>query len=173
MYYIKDSCINYTCMKDVLLCVHLYMSYILSCPYYTVHVQIKSSRLTNLDTLHEFAHIKWTQIQVVGGPVLMLCPSLSHSTYHTLIMHPSPQSQIETCNQEALKLATMINNRSPMLASDPFLSHLIAAHVEISHILTKDLETGGVVNPNSAHKSGLSFSVCILVAFCVLSIIWS
>ena len=37
--------------------------------------------------------------------------------------------QIEVCHQEAVKLATFINNQTPMIASDPFLSHLIAAHV--------------------------------------------
>ncbi len=33
------------------------------------------------------------------------------------------------CNAEAVKLATFINNHTPMLASDPILSHLVAAKV--------------------------------------------
>lgn len=33
------------------------------------------------------------------------------------------------CNAEAVKLSTFVNNHTPMLASDPILSHLVAADV--------------------------------------------
>ena len=63
------------------------------------------------------------------------------------------QLQIEACNQEAVKLATLINNRTPMLASDPFLSHLIAARAKVSYFQspeqTRD-NIGGVSGSKSA-----------------------
>jgi len=43
-------------------------------------------------------------------------------------------TQIEACNQEAIKLSTFINNRTPLMASDPVLSHLVAAFVNTSRI---------------------------------------
>ena len=49
--------------------------------------------------------------------------------------------QIDTCNQEAVKLATFINNQTPMLASDPYLSHMVAAKVQTAKV--KDIDDGG------------------------------
>ncbi len=40
------------------------------------------------------------------------------------------------CNAEAVKLATFINNQTPMLASDPILSHLVAAEVVSTDFLS-------------------------------------
>lgn len=35
--------------------------------------------------------------------------------------------QVDTCIQEGVRLATLINNQAPVVATDPVLSHLIAA----------------------------------------------
>ena len=87
---------------------------------------------------------------------------------------PPHCQQIEACNQEAIKLGTLINNRTPMLASDPLLSHLIAARVETSRVEILQQVQGkqeGVANPNSAHQTGLSLSVmCLSVCVSLLSI---
>jgi hypothetical protein len=91
-----------------------------------------------------------------------------HAIIHDVIPNYSPM-QIEACNQEAKKLATLINNRTPMLASDPLLSHLIAARVDTSQVRIHPSDSdiiGGVVSPNSAHQARHVFSF-----FCVSAII--
>ena len=49
--------------------------------------------------------------------------------------------QVMACNAEAVKLATFINNQTPMLASDPILSHLIAAEVVTTDFLSSSVQT--------------------------------
>lgn len=78
--------------------------------------------------------------------------------------------QIEVCNQEAVKLATLINNRAPLLTSDPYLSHLIAARAQVSYFRStlQVNNQGGVADINSAYQSGqisLSVFVCITLLF--------
>ena len=76
--------------------------------------------------------------------------------------------QIEACNQEAVKLATLINNRAPMLASDPLLSHLIAARVEMSHVDQErhiQDKSEGVASPNSTQQVEFSFALILIFIF--------
>jgi hypothetical protein len=85
------------------------------------------------------------------------------------VINASAPVVIEVCNQEAVKLATLINNRAPLLASDPYLSHLIAARAQVSRFQstaqTVD-NVGGVASPNSsAHQSGLSLLMFVSITF--------
>ena len=52
-------------------------------------------------------------------PVTKLC-------VHVLSLLP----QINTCIQEGVRLATLINNQAPVVTTDPVLAHLTAAHIE-------------------------------------------
>ena len=68
--------------------------------------------------------------------------------------------QIEACNQEAVKLATFINNRTPMLAMDPVLSHLVGALVDTSRI-DPSQETPTTTNLSEGPRGVTSTSGCI------------
>ena len=70
------------------------------------------------------------------------------------------------CHEEAIKLATLINNHTPVLSSDPFLSHLIAALVSNSvKTAIPTTETPTNLPTNKAGRFVQSFIVCIFLTF--------
>ena len=83
--------------------------------------------------------------------------------------------QVKACNAEAVKLATFINNHTPMFASDPILSHLVAAEVATttflsSHGTTPPVNTPGRGEPASA---GLIVpSVTVVTLLLILSLLF-
>ena len=41
-------------------------------------------------------------------------------------------SQLQACNMEAQIITTLINNRSPVIVSDPYLTHLVGAELQMA-----------------------------------------
>ena len=76
-------------------------------------------------------------------------------------------AQIEACNQEAIKLSTFINNRTPLMASDPVLSHLVAAFVNTSQIEPVQVSTEPIVQVTYQSpdylNSGSQVSISIVI----------
>ena len=62
-----------------------------------------------------------------------------------------------------MRLATIINNRTPLLSSDPILSHLIAAHVETAEVnplpvTDPDIDDDDVDDSDDTSRSGIGVS---------------
>lgn len=83
--------------------------------------------------------------------------------------------QVETCNTQARSLAALINTRSPVLRSDPFLAHLVVANTTISYKVpyvhtvatesVKDAEVSGCSQVGVAFQTLLlSLVLCLLNA---------
>lgn len=100
------------------------------------------------------------------GPVDSLPFTLNMSALYPFF----PPPQIDTCNQEAVKLATFINNHTPMLASDPYLSHLVAASVQTATV--REVKGGSIgysTTPSpgaisAATRLSLNLPLALLVA---------
>lgn len=91
-------------------------------------------------------------------------------TFLILPVNSSSYFNVQACNLETSRLSTLINNRSPILASDPFLFFLIAAEPSSAH----KVPITTIIYSDSFEPSGCDrrvVSYTILLIFSVVTVI--
>ena len=80
--------------------------------------------------------------------------------------------QLQACNMEAQILTTLINNRSPVIVSDPYLTHLVGAELQMadshSTVPTSTTSTPAPTSNGSGCACASCFMLCVTLTITML-----